>query len=100
MSRSFDQRFLRFVILAASFIAIPVFAQFEIAPDHFDGGEQKPAVQKSTAAKKTRIAQAAAPRPATHAVATPSVTSHARRNGSTRTQQIRQLKPNGVGAAK
>src|SRR5262250_3266563 len=35
MSGFVERRFLRFVFLAASFIAIPAFAQFEIAPDHF-----------------------------------------------------------------
>jgi hypothetical protein len=101
MSRFVERGFLRFVLLAASFIAIPAFAQFEIAPDHFDGSEQKPMVQKSTTAKKAKIAQPAAPRPATQAVVSPGGTTRARRNGSTHTPQIaRQLKPTGAGTAK
>ena len=101
MSGFVERRFLRFVFLAASFIAIPAFAQFEIAPDHFDGSEQKPMVQKSTSTKKAETAQPAASRPATHAVVPLAVTNRAKRNSSIHTQQIaRQLKPNGAGTAK
>jgi hypothetical protein len=101
MSRFVERRFLRFVLLAASFIVIPAFAQFEIAPDHFDGSEQRPAIQKSAAARKAKIAHTAVPRPATHTVVTPGVTTHARRNGTIRTQQIaRQSNPNGAAPAK
>ena len=101
MSGFVERRFLRFVFLAASFIAIPAFAQFEIAPDHFDGSEQKPMVQKSTSAKKAKAAQPAAHRPAAHAVVSSTVTTRAGRNGSINTRQIaRQLKPNGAATAK
>ena len=101
MSRFVEGSFLRFVLLAASFIAIPVFAQFEIAPDHFDGSGQKPMVQKSTSAKKAKTAQPASPRPAAHAVVFSGGTTRARRYGSIHTQQIaRQLKATGAGTAK
>src|SRR5215469_16435804 len=88
MSGFVERGFLRFVLLAASFMAIPVFAQFEIAPDHFDGNEQKPIVQKSTPAKKAKAAQPAAPRPVTQAVVFPGSATRATRNGRTHTQQI------------
>ena len=56
MSRFAERTFFRFVLLAASFLVIPAFAQFEIAPDHFDGSEQQTATHKSNVKAKAKPA--------------------------------------------
>ena len=88
MSRFAERTFFRFVLLAASFLVIPAFAQFEIAPDHFDGSEQQTATHKSNVkakAKPARTVSSAVVHPATSpAAGTPG----SKRNPSRRPQQI------------
>src|SRR5262249_53175008 len=85
MSGFTGRRFVRFLLLAAAFLVIPAFAQFEIAPDHFDESNQQIAKQKPSVkpkAKPARQARAAAahPSPVPASAAT-------KRNQSRRAQQ-------------
>jgi hypothetical protein len=85
MSGFTERRSLRFVLLAATFLVIPAFAQFEIAPDHFDGSDQQTAKQKPSVkpkAKPARQAAAAAAHPSPI-----SATAVTTRNKSRRPQQ-------------
>lgn len=85
MSGFTGRRFLRFILLAATFLVIPAFAQFEIAPDHFDGSDQQTAKQKpgvKPKAKPARRAAAAAAHPSS--IPATAVTA---RNKSRRPQQ-------------
>ena len=84
MSGFTGRRFLRFVLLAATFLVIPAFAQFEVAPDHFDGGNQQSAKQKSNVKPKAKPARQAA---AAAAHPSPIPAAATTRNKSRRPQQ-------------
>jgi len=57
MSGFTGRRFLRFLLLAATFLVIPAFAQFEIAPDHFDESDQRTAKQQPGMKSKAKPAR-------------------------------------------
>jgi hypothetical protein len=84
MSGFAERRFLRFVVLAGCFLVIPAFAQFEIAPDHFDGSSRQTTTPKASVkakAKSTRQATA-------HPASVPPIASVAtKRKQSPRAQQ-------------
>jgi hypothetical protein len=82
MSGFAERRFLRFVVLAGCFLVIPAFAQFEIAPDHFDGSSHQTTTPKaSVKAKSARQATA-------HPASVPPIASVAtKRKQSPRAQQ-------------
>jgi hypothetical protein len=49
-----DRRFLRAIPWLILFFAVPAFAQFEVAPDHFDSSETDKTVHKTTVKKKAK----------------------------------------------
>ena len=88
MSRFAERTFLRLVLLAASFLVIPAFAQFEIAPDHFDGSEQQTATHKSNVKAKAKPARTVSSAVVHPAAPRATATVGAKRNASRRPQQI------------
>ena len=84
MSGFTERRSLRFVLLAATFLVIPAFAQFEIAPDHFDGSEQQITKQKPSVKPKEKPARQVA---AAAAHPSPIPAAALTRNKSRRPQQ-------------
>jgi hypothetical protein len=51
MHRLPDLKFLRLISFSALLLSVPAFAQFEIAPDHFDSNEHKVATTHQSTAK-------------------------------------------------
>src|SRR5690348_8297006 len=87
MSGFRERRFLPFVLLAASFLAIPAFAQFEIAPDHFDGSDQQRAKQKPSVKPQAKPVRPAAVATA-HPPSVPAIaTAVTKRNPRPRSEQ-------------
>jgi|SRR5690348_5641456 len=84
MSGFAERRFLRFILFAASFLVVPAFAQFEIAPDHFDVSGQKTAEPTTNVKSKAKAARHAAAHPASLPLMAGAVT---KRKQSPRAQQ-------------
>jgi hypothetical protein len=100
MSGFAERRYLRFIVLAACFLVGPAFAQFEIAPDHFDASDQQTAKQKPSATPRAKPAHQAAKLP--HPGSSPANAIAAmKRNQRPRSQQkmARQSKPDAELAA-
>lgn len=76
MSEFMERRFLPFVFLAGSLAVTPAVAQFEIAPDHFDGSDQKTSKPKAGAQPKAKTAHQA-PGAAAHRASVPPIASAA-----------------------
>ena len=94
MSGFMERRFCPFVFLAASFAVIPAVAQFEIAPDHFDGSDQKTSKPKAGAKPKPKTAHQA-PGAAAHRASVPPIASAAtkpKQSPRTQTQIARRSK--------
>ena len=82
--------FLRFFLLAGSFLVVPAFAQFEIAPDHFDGSGQQAVTHKPSV--KTERARAATSLVAHRRAVAATANAEVKRNESRRPQIARQSK--------
>jgi hypothetical protein len=52
-----DFKLWRLMPLAAFFFSLPAFAQFEVAPDHFDSSESTETIHKRAAKNKTALAR-------------------------------------------
>ena len=89
-----DLRFLRFIPLMTLLFGVPVLAQFEVAPDHFDSNGKNAVTHKSAVKNTTSVARPARLPVADHATPMSAAKVHPRRNAGRNAHRVAgSLKP-------
>ena len=80
MSRFVDLRFLRLIPLATLLFSARAFAQFEVAPDHFDSKPKNEAARKPATKNKVSVARPTASPALTRTNAVAAANGHYKQN--------------------